>query len=258
MPWENKMSTHRWAEVCKMFQNPSAAETKANIHHVRTMLVFRKLSSTITGELTQPEHTLPLFLNQINLVLLQSQSLTWCLHPSSSQFLVCGQIQISVQGRPSAESCECQEWWENREMGVHHCPVQTQSRGAQQGSPCDLSAQISPTEARGAGWWQQLLQWDTEQKAGAKGSQVEGAGTVCGGNSTTLHHHSCSAWPGQGVSQWKGKRGTLEEGWRDLKPRQTFSKAGQSGRCLSGNSSCLHLLSCAVAVTNISPPTSPA
>lgn len=56
----------------------------------------------------------------------------------------------------------------------------------------------------------------------------------------------------------KGEKGHSEGRLKRSEAQIDVFKAGQSGRCPSGNSSCLHLLSCAVAVTNISPPTSPA
>lgn len=169
MHWESKMSTQRWAEVCKMLQNPSAADTKANIHHVRTMLVFRKLSSIITREFPPPEHTLPLFLNQINLVLLQSQSLTWCLQPSSSQFLVCvlwspGQIQGFCAGQVKCRELSARNS-EGTRAGKWECINGSADRAAAAGqeSPAKISLWCQcpctdphPTKAHGVGWWQQI------------------------------------------------------------------------------------------------------
>lgn len=132
------MSTQRWAEVCKVLQNPSAADTKVNIHHVRTMPVFRKLYSILIGEFTHPEHTHCPFFYQINLLLLQSQSLSWCLHASSSQFLWSpGQMQGFCAGQ-----AKCRELWvpgmtkkRGWEVGMQHCPVQTQSCCNRAGEP---------------------------------------------------------------------------------------------------------------------------
>lgn len=142
MHWESKMSTRRWAEVCKVLQNPWAADTKVNIHHVRTSAVFRKLYSIITGEFTHPKDTLSLFLNQI--ICYYCNHKAWHgayipVHPSS-WCVCCGhqdKSRVSVQGRPSAESCECPEWWGNRgwEMGMHHSPVQAQSCCSRAGEP---------------------------------------------------------------------------------------------------------------------------
>lgn len=142
--WHSKMSTQRRAETCKMLQNPSAANTKANIHNAGTMLEFRKLSSIITGEFTHPEPTMLLFLNQNKLVLLQSE-------PDmvlTSQSIPVPGLCVVVTRTNAGMAKEQGLGNGNASLLCADTELLQQGRRAQQRSPCDLGAHISSSHLK--------------------------------------------------------------------------------------------------------------
>lgn len=141
MHWHSKMSTQRRAEVCKMLQNPSAA----NIHNAGTMLEFRKLSRAHTAPFLEPK--------QFGTTAITEQMVL------TSQFIPVPGVCVVVTRTNAGMVKEQGLGNGNASLLCADTELLQQGRRAQQRSPCDLGAPaqiLIPPKARGAGWWQQL------------------------------------------------------------------------------------------------------